>query len=165
MLFNAYRSFTTTPSEEHANEFLKLSDGRRLNCEDAARQGRPSRGRAGQAGRELVRPALIVGTDTYLSIADTHPPRPASNVVGTIHEEDPMSAQPNAPGPRQNSRDDLLTLQEACVVLRVPEGTLRYWRHLGCGPRSFKVGRHVRYWRADLVLWLTEQTNRPQDRR
>ncbi len=76
-----------------------------------------------------------------------------------------MSAQPNAPGPRQNSRDDLLTLQEACRFLRVPEGTLRYWRHLGCGPRSFKVGRHVRYWRADLVLWLTEQTNRPKDRR
>lgn len=30
-----------------------------------------------------------------------------------------MSAQPNAPGPRQNSRDDLLTLQEACRFLRV----------------------------------------------
>ena len=39
---------------------------------------------------------------------------------------------------------------------------MRYWRHLGCGPRSFKVGRHVRYWRSDLVLWLSEQTNRPQ---
>ena len=46
--------------------------------------------------------------------------------------------------------------------LRIPEGTLRYWRHLGTGPRSFKIGRHVRYWKADLVLWLTEQTNRPQ---
>ena len=33
------------------------------------------------------------------------------------------------------------------------------------GPRSFKVGRHVRYWRADLILWLTEQTNRPQNHR
>jgi len=43
----------------------------------------------------------------------------------------------------------------------VPEGTLRYWRHLGSGPRSFKLGRHVRYWRADLILWLSEQTNRP----
>ena len=40
--------------------------------------------------------------------------------------------------------------------------TLRYWRHLGWGPPSFKVYRHVRYWRADLILWLTEQTNRPQ---
>ena len=59
----------------------------------------------------------------------------------------------------------MLTLQEACAFLRVPEGTLRYWRHLGCGPRSFKIGRHVRYWRTDLILWLTEQTNRPQDHR
>ena len=58
--------------------------------------------------------------------------------------------------------DEMLSLAEACAFLRVPEGTLRYWRHLGSGPRSFKVGRHVRYWRADLILWLTEQTNRPQ---
>ena len=64
---------------------------------------------------------------------------------------------------RQTSlSDEMLTLQEACKLLRVPEGTLRYWRHLGAGPRSFKIGRHVRYWRTDLVLWLTEQTNRPQ---
>jgi len=59
--------------------------------------------------------------------------------------------------------DEMLTLQEACHFLRIPEGTLRYWRHLGAGPRSFKIGRHVRYWRTDLILWLTEQTNRPQN--
>jgi hypothetical protein len=64
-----------------------------------------------------------------------------------------------------NLGDEMLSLQEACAFLRVPEGTLRYWRHLGAGPRSFKVGRHVRYWRADLILWLTEQTNRPQSHR
>ncbi|GAB7007166.1 hypothetical protein JCM18899A_46400 [Nocardioides sp. AN3] len=66
------------------------------------------------------------------------------------------------PGPDRTTEDEMLTLQEACAFLRVPEGTLRYWRHLDCGPRSFKIGRHVRYWRADLILWLTEQTNRPQ---
>ncbi len=66
--------------------------------------------------------------------------------------------------PSASLRDEMLSLQEACVFLRVPEGTLRYWRWLGAGPRSFKVGRHVRYWRADLILWLTEQTNRPQNR-
>jgi hypothetical protein len=65
--------------------------------------------------------------------------------------------------PSDNPGDEMLTLQEACRFLRVPEGTLRYWRHLGAGPRSFKIGRHVRYWRADLVRWLTEQSNRPQE--
>jgi excisionase family DNA binding protein len=74
-----------------------------------------------------------------------------------------MTASPIDPDqhrPGTNPGDQMLTLQEACAYLRIPEGTLRYWRHLGSGPRSFKVGRHVRYWRADLVLWLTEQTNR-----
>jgi hypothetical protein len=80
-------------------------------------------------------------------------------------EEHVMTASPISPSESRaarNAGDEMLTLQEACAFLRVPEGTLRYWRHLGAGPRSFKVGRHVRYWRADLVLWLTEQTNRPQ---
>jgi excisionase family DNA binding protein len=67
--------------------------------------------------------------------------------------------------PQASLSDEMLSLQEACRLLRVPEGTLRYWRHLGSGPRSFKIGRHVRYWRTDLTLWLTEQTNRPQNRR
>ena len=79
-----------------------------------------------------------------------------------------MTAEQMKPDDRGLSKslgDEMLSLQEACRLLRVPEGTLRYWRHLGCGPRSFKVGRHVRYWRAELVLWLTEQTNRSQNRR
>ena len=47
------------------------------------------------------------------------------------------------PRPIRNPGDEMLTLQETCTFLRVPEGTLRYWR-------------------TDLILWLTEQTNRPQ---
>ncbi|MFT4287576.1 helix-turn-helix domain-containing protein [Nocardioides sp.] len=75
-----------------------------------------------------------------------------------------MTAQPNPDdGVRTTFGDEMLSLQEAAKFLRVPDGTLRYWRHLGSGPRSFKVGRHVRYWRTDLILWLTDQTNHPQD--
>jgi len=58
--------------------------------------------------------------------------------------------------------DEMLSIEEAAAFLRVPVATLRYWRHLGSGPFSFRVGRHVRYWRTDLVLWLTEQARRPQ---
>lgn len=76
-----------------------------------------------------------------------------------------MTAEPTIQNAPRNPGDEMLTLHEACRFLRVPEGTLRYWRHLGAGPRSFKIGRHVRYWRTDLILWLTAQTNRPQERR
>lgn len=75
-----------------------------------------------------------------------------------------MTAQSSIPEQRTDLADEMLTLGETAALLRLPENTLRYWRHLGAGPRSFKVGRHVRYWRADVVLWLTEQSTRPQSR-
>jgi hypothetical protein len=75
-----------------------------------------------------------------------------------------MTAQPTNPNPRRQPDDEMLSIEEAATYLRLPVATLRYYRHLGTGPRSFKVGRHVRYWRTDLVLWLTEQTNRSQER-
>ena len=34
-----------------------------------------------------------------------------------------MTAQPTIPDPRRNPGDEMLTLQEACAFLRVPEGT------------------------------------------
>ena len=35
--------------------------------------------------------------------------------------------------------DELLTMQEVADVVRVPVATLRYWRHVGTGPRSFRI--------------------------
>ena len=57
--------------------------------------------------------------------------------------------------------DDLLTLTEVADLIRVPVATLRYWRHLGTGPNSFRIGRSVRYWRTDVLLWLESQSSRP----
>ena len=62
-----------------------------------------------------------------------------------------------------HEHDEMLSIEEAAALLRVPVATMRYWRYCGDGPHSFRLGRHVRYWRTDLILWLTEQTNRPQD--
>jgi excisionase family DNA binding protein len=49
---------------------------------------------------------------------------------------------------------ELLTMTEAAELLRAPVATLRYWRHLGTGPRSFRLGRRVLYRRADLRTWI-----------
>lgn len=66
-----------------------------------------------------------------------------------------MTMQPAAP---QNRDDHLLTITEAAALLRAPVATLRYWRHLGAGPRSFRVGRGVRYWHNDVLCWLRQQS-------
>jgi excisionase family DNA binding protein len=51
----------------------------------------------------------------------------------------------------------LLTLDETAGYLRTPVATLRYWRHLGKGPRSFRVGRRVMFRREDVEGWLSER--------
>ncbi|MDQ6687289.1 MAG: helix-turn-helix domain-containing protein [Actinomycetota bacterium] len=64
-----------------------------------------------------------------------------------------------------HEHDELLTIKEVAAVVRVPEATLRYWRHLGTGPHSFRIGRSVRYWRTEVLHWLEDKSNDPQDRR
>lgn len=39
----------------------------------------------------------------------------------------------------------------------LPAATLRYWRHTGEGPVSFKLGRRVLYRKVDVDAWLDEQ--------
>lgn len=53
--------------------------------------------------------------------------------------------------------DKIITLEEVAALLRVPVGTLRYWRHQGTGPQGFKVGRHVRYTEGAVSQWLEQQ--------
>lgn len=52
---------------------------------------------------------------------------------------------------------EYLTITEAAELLRAPVATLRYWRHLDTGPRSFRIGRRVMYRRVDLDAWIAEQ--------
>jgi predicted DNA-binding transcriptional regulator AlpA len=61
-----------------------------------------------------------------------------------------------------HANDELLTMNEVANVVRVPVATLRYWRHLGSGPRSFRVGRSVRYWRTEVLHWLEQRSYDPQ---
>lgn len=38
-----------------------------------------------------------------------------------------------------------------------PIGTLRYMRHCGTGPESFKIGRRVVYTEDSVLRWIAEQ--------
>lgn len=50
--------------------------------------------------------------------------------------------------------DHLLTIEELSEYLRVPVKTLYDWRYRGLGPAGLRVGRYVRYRRADVDAWL-----------
>ncbi len=58
---------------------------------------------------------------------------------------------------QQHTDDDLLTITEAATILRTPVATLRYWRYLGTGPQSFRLGRRVLYRADDLHTWIQAQ--------
>jgi len=56
--------------------------------------------------------------------------------------------------------EKLMTLPEVAEYLNVPPATLYAWRYRNAGPRSVKVGRHVRYRRSDVEKYL----DRPDER-
>jgi hypothetical protein len=51
----------------------------------------------------------------------------------------------------------LVYQEELAEMLRRPLSTLRYWRHVGQGPKSFKLGGRVVYKLEDVERWLEEQ--------
>lgn len=51
---------------------------------------------------------------------------------------------------------DYLTVQEVAALLRTSAETVRYWRHIGKGPTSFKVGRRVLFERAEVERFIEE---------
>ena len=54
--------------------------------------------------------------------------------------------------------DKVLTVNEVAAMIRVPAATLRYWRHQGTGPESFKMGpRRVVYREQDVLKWIDAQ--------
>lgn len=51
----------------------------------------------------------------------------------------------------------LLTTEEVAEHFRTVPATVRYWRHIGKGPRSFKVGRRVLYRESDVEAWTERE--------
>jgi predicted DNA-binding transcriptional regulator AlpA len=53
---------------------------------------------------------------------------------------------------------DVMTAEEVAAWLRVPVATLYAWRYRGHqGPPSGRVGKFVRYRRADVECWLADR--------
>lgn len=47
-----------------------------------------------------------------------------------------------------------LTTEEVAEMCRTSPETVRYWRHVHKGPRSFKLGRRVLYAAEDVEIFI-----------
>jgi len=56
-------------------------------------------------------------------------------------------------------RERTWTPDEVATFLGVPKATLYQWRHRGLGPKSARIGRHLRYLEADVLDWFRQQQN------
>lgn len=56
---------------------------------------------------------------------------------------------------------EFMTTEEVAAYFRTVPATVRYWRHIGKGPRSFKVGRRVLYRRSDCQAWADAELAKP----
>jgi excisionase family DNA binding protein len=60
---------------------------------------------------------------------------------------------------RTTDDDELLTPEELSDRWKIPRSTLYGWRYRGVGPRSVRIGRHIRYRAADVDEWLESQAS------
>jgi excisionase family DNA binding protein len=53
--------------------------------------------------------------------------------------------------------ENLMTVQDVAAYLGVPVATVFAWNSRGTGPRRSRVGKYVRYRRADVEAWLDQR--------
>lgn len=52
-----------------------------------------------------------------------------------------------------------LSPTDLAALLGIPVATIYGWRYKGIGPRAFRIGRHLRYRRRDVDLWLEQHAD------
>jgi len=83
--------------------------------------------------------------------------RTALSPVALQTTKEPRMTQQSQHADPALANDELLTISEVAAIVRAPVATMRYWRHLGTGPRSFRLGRRVVYRAGDLQAWIDAQ--------
>ena len=72
-----------------------------------------------------------------------------------------MPITPSNPAPdghNEAAGSDMLTTQQAARILGLSPFTLNKWRLYGHGLRFIKLGRAVRYRRADVMAYMASRT-------
>lgn len=54
--------------------------------------------------------------------------------------------------------EPLWTVDDVPTYLNIPRATIYQWRCKNYGPPARRIGRYLRYDRAEVIIWLDEQT-------
>lgn len=58
--------------------------------------------------------------------------------------------------------NEFLSPEQLAEYLNLPLGTIYQWRTRGVGPPGMKLGRHVRFRKVDVDMWLALQVDHPR---
>lgn len=58
--------------------------------------------------------------------------------------------------------DQWLSPRDLAEMFGLPVRTVYSWRTRGEGPMGYRVGKHIRFRRSDVELWLAERADAPR---
>jgi excisionase family DNA binding protein len=56
--------------------------------------------------------------------------------------------------PSPSARDEILTTEEVCTLLKIKRATLYRRTSQGTGPPFYKIGKHNRWKRGEVMAWF-----------
>jgi len=65
---------------------------------------------------------------------------------------------------QRDTAEPLWGVTDAATWLGVPVATLYKWRHLGKGPRAYRLGRHLKYVPDEVRTWVATGADEPPTR-
>jgi excisionase family DNA binding protein len=52
--------------------------------------------------------------------------------------------------------DEILTTDEVAALLKVPKQTIYRWNQFGIGPPHYRLGKHLRWKRSEVMAWMEQ---------
>ena len=65
-----------------------------------------------------------------------------------------MSLTQREERPSPSVRDEILTTEEVCALLKIKKATLYRHTSQGTGPPFYKIGKHNRWKRSEVLAWF-----------
>ena len=81
-------------------------------------------------------------------------PRPSRQIPPATITSYPDPAQATAAEDGRRRLQRYLATEDLANLVRARPETVRYWRHTGTGPASFRIGRRVLYELGDVEEWI-----------